>query len=195
MERITLNIDDKEVTGEKDRTVLEVARSVGIDIPTLCYNEKLEPYGACRLCLVEIGTPPRTRLVTSCVYPAADGLVVETRSERVVQTRKMLLELLVARAPGAKIIKDLAEEYGVTKARLRKTATFCILCGLCVRYCAEIKKADAVGFIGRGIEREVMFIPEIATKSCPPCRECFPLCPTGVLESNFRLVESLLFKQ
>ena len=195
MERITLNIDDKEVTGEKDRTVLEVARSVGIDIPTLCYHEKLEPYGACRLCLVEIGTPPRTRLVTSCVYPVADGLVVKTRSERVIQTRKTLLELLLARAPGAKIIKDLAEEYGVTKARLRRTATFCILCGLCVRYCAEVKKADAVGFIGRGIEREVMFIPEIATASCPPCRECFPLCPTGVLEGNFMLAQGLLFKQ
>jgi NADH dehydrogenase/NADH:ubiquinone oxidoreductase subunit G len=144
---------------------------------------------------VEIGTPPRTRLVASCVYPVADGLVVKTRSERVIQTRKMLLELLLARAPGAKIIKDLAGEYGVTKARLRKTATFCILCGLCVRYCAEIKKADAIGFIGRGIEREVMFIPEIATESCPSCRECFPLCPTGVLESNFRLVQSLLFKK
>jgi NADH dehydrogenase/NADH:ubiquinone oxidoreductase subunit G len=195
VKKITLNIDDREVTGEEGGTVLKVARGVGIDIPTLCHHEKLEPYGACRLCLVEIGTPPRTRLVTSCVYPAADGLVVKTRSERVIQTRKMLLELLLARAPGAKIIKDLAEEYGVVKARLRRTATFCILCGLCVRYCAEIKKADAIGFIGRGVEREVMFIPEIAAESCPSCRECFPLCPTGVLESNFRLVQSLLLKQ
>jgi len=176
-------------------TILEVARAAGIDIPTLCYHEKLEPYGACRLCLVEIGTPPRTRLVTSCVYPAADRLTVKTKSERVIQTRKMLLELLLARAPGAKIIKDLAEEYGASKARLKKKATFCILCGLCVRYCAEIKKADAISFIGRGIEREVMFIPEIATESCPPCRECFPLCPTGVLESNFMLAQSLIFKQ
>jgi bidirectional [NiFe] hydrogenase diaphorase subunit len=195
VKKITLNIDDREITGEDGMTILEVARAAGIDIPTLCYHEKLEPYGACRLCLVEIGTPPRTRLVTSCVYPAADGLVVKTRSERVIQTRKMLLELLLARAPGAKIIRDLAEEYGVTKARLRKTATFCILCGLCVRYCAEIKKADAISFIGRGIEREVMFIPEVATESCPPCRACFPLCPTGVLEGNFMLAQSLLFKQ
>jgi len=189
-----LDIDDKKVTGEEGMTVLEVARAAGIDIPTLCYHEKLEPYGVCRLCLVEIGTPPRTRLVTSCVYPAADGLAVKTRSERVVQARKTVLEVLLARAPGAKKIRDLAEEYGVDKARLKKTATYCILCGLCVRYCAEIKKADAIGFIGRGIEREVMFIPEIAPKSCPPCRECFPLCPTGVLESNFMLAESLLFK-
>ena len=193
MKKITLNVDDKEIEGQEGMTVLEVARTAGIAIPTLCYHEKLEPYGACRLCLVEIGAPPRTRLVVSCVYPVSEGLVVKTRSERVIQTRKMLLELLLARAPGAKIIKDLAEEYGVTKGRLRKAATFCILCGLCVRYCAEIKKADAIGFIGRGIEREVMFIPEIAAKSCPPCRECFPLCPTGVLESNFKLVQSLLF--
>ena len=195
MKKITLNIDGKEVTGEDGMTILQVARRAGIDIPTLCYHEKLEPYGGCRLCLVEIGTSPRTRLVTSCVYPAADGLAVQTKSKKVIQNRKMLLEVLLARAPGAKIIKDLAEEYGVTKARLRKTATFCILCGLCVRYCAEIKKADAIGFIGRGIEREVMFIPEIATESCPPCRECFPLCPTGVLESNFILAQSLIFKK
>jgi len=191
---ITLDIDDKKVTGEEGMTVLEVATAAGIDIPTLCYYEKLEPYGACRLCLVEIGTPPRTRLVTSCVYPAAEGLAVKTKSERVIQARKMVLEVLLARAPAAKKIRDLADEYGVDKARLKKTATYCIVCGLCVRYCAEIKKADAITFIGRGIEREVMFIPEIATESCPPCRECFPLCPTGVLESNFLLAQSLLFK-
>jgi len=195
VKKITLNINDKEVTGEDGMTILEVARAAGIDIPTLCYHEKLEPYGACRLCLVEIGTPPRTRLVTSCVYPAADRLTVKTRSERVIQNRKMLLEILLARAPGAKIIRDLAEEYGASKARLKKKATYCILCGLCVRYCAEIKKADAISFIGRGIEREVMFIPEISPESCPPCRECFPLCPTGVLESNFMLAQSLIFKQ
>jgi NADH dehydrogenase/NADH:ubiquinone oxidoreductase subunit G len=195
MKRITLNIDGKEVTGEDGMTILQVARRAGIDIPTLCYHEKLEPYGGCRLCLVEIGTSPRTRLVTSCVYPAADGLAVQTKSKKVIQNRKMLLEVLLARAPGAKIIKDLAEEYGASKTRLKKKASYCILCGLCVRYCAEIKKADAIGFIGRGIEREVMFIPEIAPKSCPPCRECFPLCPTGVLESNFILAQSLIFKQ
>jgi NADH dehydrogenase/NADH:ubiquinone oxidoreductase subunit G len=195
VKKITLNIDDKEITGEEGMTILEVARGAGIDIPTLCYHEKLEPYGGCRLCLVEIGTSPRTRLVTSCVYPAAEGLAVQTKSKKVIQNRKMLLEVLLARAPGAKIIKDLAEEYGASQTRLKKKASYCILCGLCVRYCAEIKKADAIGFIGRGIEREVMFIPEIAPKSCPPCRECFPLCPTGVLESNFILAQSLIFKQ
>jgi bidirectional [NiFe] hydrogenase diaphorase subunit len=195
VKKITLNIDGKEVTGEDGMTILQVARRAGIDIPTLCYHEKLEPYGGCRLCLVEIGTSTRTRLVTSCVYPAADGLAVQTKSKKVIQNRKMLLEVLLARAPGAKIIKDLAEEYGASKTRLKKKASYCILCGLCVRYCAEIKKADAIGFIGRGVEREVMFVPEISPESCPPCRECFPLCPTGVLESNFILAQSLIFKQ
>jgi bidirectional [NiFe] hydrogenase diaphorase subunit len=195
VKRITLNIDGKEVTGEDGMTILEVARGAGIDIPTLCYHEKLEPYGGCRLCLVEIGAPPRTRLVTSCVYPAVDGLAVQTKSEKVIQNRKMLLEILLARAPGAKTIKDLAEEYGAGKARLKKKASYCILCGLCVRYCAEIKKADAIGFIGRGTEREVMFIPEISPESCPPCRQCFPLCPTEVLESIFILAQSLIFKR
>jgi len=90
VKKITLNIDDKEIIVEEGMTILQVARGAGIDIPTLCYHEKLEPYGVCRLCLVEIGTPPKTRLVVSCVYPAADGLVVKTKSERVIQTRKML---------------------------------------------------------------------------------------------------------
>ena len=195
MKRIVLNIDGKEITGEDGMTVLQVARRAGIHIPTLCYHEKLEPYGGCRLCLVEIGTPPRTRLVTSCVYPAADKLTVQTRSERVIQNRKMVLEVLLARAPGTKTIKDLAEEYGASKTRLEKKASYCILCGLCVRYCAEIKKADAIGFIGRGVDREVMFIPEISPKSCPPCRQCFPLCPTGVLESNFISAQNLVFRK
>ena len=164
-------------------TILEAAGDAGIYIPTLCYHEKLAPYGACRLCTVEISRNKRTRLVTACVYPVEDGLVVKTASPKVIKVRKMLLELMLASAP-AKVIEDLALRYGVGKTRFEAERTMCILCGLCVRYCNEIKKANAIGFVGRGIERKVVFFPEIASTICASCRECFGLCPTGKIPSE-----------
>jgi len=186
---VTLKINDKEVKAKEGATILEAARSVGIDIPTLCHHEKLAPYGACRLCTVEITRGKRTRLVTSCVYTVEDGLTVQTESKRVIKIRKMLLELMLARAPGVKSIQDYAMKYGVSRTRFEVEPNFCILCGLCVRYCNEVKKANAIGFVGRGTEREVMFFPDIANEECPKCGECFPLCPTGVLPSNYALAK------
>lgn len=183
MREVTLEIDGQKVKAEEGMTILEAARNVGIDIPTLCYHEKLAPYGACRLCTVEISRNKRTRLVTACVYPVEDGLVVKTGSPKVIKIRKMLLELMLASAP-AKIIEDLALRYGVGKPRFEAERTMCILCGLCVRYCAEIKKANAIGFVGRGIERKVVFFPETASTICASCRECFGLCPTGKIPSE-----------
>lgn len=193
MREVTLEIDGKEVKAKEGMTILEAAKSAGIDIPTLCYHEKLEPYGACRVCSVEVKSSIRTRLVTACVYPVEKGLVVNTKSERVVKIRKMLFELVLARAPSAKRIQDLAHEYGVDKTRFEEESFFCILCGLCVRYCAEVKKKNAITFIGRGTEREVMFIPEIASQECPSCQECFDLCPTDGLRSSFLLAQTLIF--
>jgi bidirectional [NiFe] hydrogenase diaphorase subunit len=183
MKEVTLEIDGRQVKAKEGMTILEAARNVGIDIPTLCYHEKLAPYGACRLCTVEISRNKRTRLVTACVYPVEDGLVVKTESPRVIKTRKMLLELMLASAP-AKVIEDLALRYGVEKPRFEAERTMCVLCGLCVRYCAEIKKANAIGFVGRGIERKVVFFPEIASTVCMSCKECFGLCPTGKIPSE-----------
>jgi len=183
MKGVNLEIDGRQVKAKEGMTILEAARSVGIDIPTLCYHEKLAPYGACRLCTVEISRNKRTRLVTACVYPVEDGLVVKTESPQVIKTRKMLLELMLASAP-AKAIEDLALRYGVEKPRFEAEKTMCVLCGLCVRYCAEIKKANAIGFVGRGIERKVVFFPEIASTVCMSCKECFGLCPTGKLPSE-----------
>jgi bidirectional [NiFe] hydrogenase diaphorase subunit len=193
MREVTLEIDGKEVKAKEGMTILEAAKAVGIEIPTLCYHEQLEPYGACRICSVEIRAGSRARLVTACVYPAEEGLVVDTKSERVVKIRKMLLELMLARAPSATKIQNLAYEYRVEKTRFEKESAFCILCGLCVRYCAEVRKKDAITFIGRGTEREVMFIPEIASQECPSCQECFELCPTDVLRPNFLLAQALTF--
>lgn len=182
MKQIHLTINGKEIRAEEGMTLLEVARASGVEIPTLCYHEKLSPYGACRLCTVEIVRDGKTRLVTACNYPAEEGLEVMTNSERVSRLRRMILELLIPVAPDG-ALQELAHEYGMEQQPFDGEPTFCILCGLCVRYCAEIKKANAVGFVGRGTERQVAFFPEIATTICADCRECFGLCPTGKLAS------------
>jgi NADH dehydrogenase/NADH:ubiquinone oxidoreductase subunit G len=191
MSEILLQIDGKEVGATEGMTLLEAARKVGILIPTLCHHEKLEPYGGCRLCTVEVESRGWTKLVVACVYPVEKNLVVRTRSEKVDRIRKMILELLLAHAPDAFALQDLAKEYGADKDRFEKEASFCIHCGLCVRYCAEVKKKNAVGFVDRGTRREISFIPEIAAKECWNCKECFPLCPTEALQAAFVLTKAL----
>lgn len=187
MSEVTLIINDRKIKAKEGQTILEAAESVGIEIPTLCHHEKLAPYGACRLCTVEIFRGQRSRLVTSCGYLVEDGLVVKTESKPVAEGRKMILELLWARAPGVQLLRDYGMKYGMDMTKYDVAPTFCIVCGLCVRYCAEVKKKNAIGFIGRGTERAVMFYPEIASKECPKCGECFAICPTGVLPSNYAL--------
>ncbi|MEA1959043.1 MAG: 2Fe-2S iron-sulfur cluster-binding protein [Chloroflexota bacterium] len=182
--KVTLTINGKDVTATEGMTLVEAAKEVGISIPTLCYHEKLAPYGACRICTVEISRGGRTRLVTACVYPVEEGLAVKTDTPEVKKIRKTILELMLASAPTSKTIKEMAREYGVSKARFQAEKTNCILCGLCVRYCHEVKGANAIGFVGRGIKRRVVFIPEIATTVCASCRECFSLCPTAKLSSE-----------
>ena len=164
MSNVFLQIDGKEVMAKEGMTVLEAAQSAGISVPTLCYHEKLVPYGGCRLCVVETETKNRTNLVASCVYTVENNLVVKTRSEKIARIRKTLLELLLAHAPDAAELQDLAQEYGADKDRFEKEASFCIHCGLCVRYCAEVKKKNAVGFVDRGINKEISFIADIASK-------------------------------
>jgi NADH dehydrogenase/NADH:ubiquinone oxidoreductase subunit G len=174
-------------------TILDAARSVGITIPTLCSHEKLESYGACRICVVEVETFDRTRLVAACVFPAEKNMKVTTRSARVARIRRLLLEEMLAHAPDSAELKKLSEEYGADRDRFEKEPSFCILCGLCVRYCAEIKKKDAIGFVDRGAKREINFIAEIASRECWNCKECFPLCPTSALQAAYVLTEALVF--
>jgi len=193
MSDIILQIDGREVAAREGMTVLEAAQKAGISIPTLCYHEKLEPYGACRLCIVEVEERGRTRLVVSCLYPVEKDLVVRTRSEKIDRIRKMILELLMAHAPDSFELQELAQEYGADRDRFEKEPSFCIHCGLCVRYCAEVKKKNAVGFVDRGTRREISFIPEIAAKECGSCGECFPLCPTEALQAAFVLTKAFSF--
>jgi NADH dehydrogenase/NADH:ubiquinone oxidoreductase subunit G len=191
MSQILLQIDGKEVEATKGMTILEAARKAGISIPTLCHHDQLEPFGGCRLCIVELEERGGTRLVASCVYPVANNLIVRTRSEKIDRIRKMIIELLMAHAPDAFELVYLARKYGADRNRFEKEASFCIHCGLCVRYCAEVKKKNAVGFVDRGIRKEISFIPEIAATECWNCKECFPLCPTEALQSAFMLTRAL----
>jgi NADH dehydrogenase/NADH:ubiquinone oxidoreductase subunit G len=193
MSEIPLQIDGKEVAAREGTTVLEAARSAGISIPTLCHHEKLVPFGGCRLCIVEAEVRGATKMVVSCVSPVEENLLVRTRSEKIDRIRKTLLELLLAHAPDSPELRNLAGEYGADKDRFEKEASFCIHCGLCVRYCAEVKKKNAVGFVDRGTRKEISFIPEIASKECDNCKECFPLCPTSYLQAAYVLTEALAF--
>ncbi len=191
MSEILLQIDGKEVKASEGMTIFEAAKSIGITIPTLCHHEKLTPYGACRICTVEVEAGGRTRLVAACVYPVEQNMVVRTRSEKVDQARKVILEEMLAHAPDSEVLRSLAQEYGADTDRFEKEAVFCILCGLCVRYCAEIKQKHAVGFNDRGPRREICFIPEVASKECWQCKECFPLCPTSYAQAAYVLAEGL----
>lgn len=193
MTEIRMKIDGKEVRASGGMTVLEAARSAGVSIPTLCHHDQLQPYGGCRLCIVEVQTESGKSIVASCVHQAEDDLVISTRSDKIDRIRKSILELLLAHAPDSPPLQELAVEYGADTSKFEQEASFCVHCGLCVRYCAEIKEKHAVGFIDRGIRKEISFLPEIAATECNDCKECFPLCPTSYLQAAFVLVESLAF--
>lgn len=193
MSDIRMTIDGREVKATEEMSVLEAARKAGLSIPTLCHHEQLAPFGGCRLCIVEAEAHGRTSLVASCVFQAADDLIITTRSEKIDRIRKNILELLLAHAPDSPQLQELAEDYGADRNKYEQEASFCVHCGLCVRYCAEVRQVHAVGFIDRGIRKEISFIPEIACKECNDCKECFPLCPTSYLQAAFVLTESLAF--
>ena len=181
---ITLEIDGREVKAKAGTTILEAAKSANIDIPTLCHHPALAPFGACRICIVEIVQRGRPRVVTSCVYPVEEGLVVRTKSDRVIRDRKMLIELMLTRAPKAEVIQKLAREYGIerTRFKIEDEANLCILCGLCSRICEERIGVSAINFIGRGVNRKVGPPFEIQSEVCIGCGACVSVCPTGAIK-------------
>ncbi len=180
---ITFVMNDRELQVEEGKTILEVALDEGIKIPTLCYHKELEPYGACRLCLVEIIAGDKPGLQASCVYKVSGGLVVKTDTERVIKARKIVLELLLAQAPDSEKIKSLAEEYGVTETRIKRENTGnCIQCGLCVRVCAEIVGMNAISFANRGIKRTVQTPFYKISDACIGCGACAYICPTDAIQ-------------
>ncbi len=174
---INLMINGISVQVENGTTLLEAAKFLGIHIPTLCYNEGLSPYGACRLCVVEIGEKPASKLVTSCTYPATEGLRVLTHSERVLKARKVIIELHLASCPTSKVIQDLASKHGVRQVRFKQEYEDCVNCGLCVRMCAEQMRGKAIGFVGRGNKRHITTPFDIKSEECRLCGGCIYICP------------------
>jgi NADH dehydrogenase/NADH:ubiquinone oxidoreductase subunit G len=180
---IRLTIDGQSLEVQEGRTLLDACREHGIHVPTLCYHPALEPYGACRLCIVELeqGTRP-PRLVASCVYPCEEGAVVRTDSEAVKRNRRVTAELLLAGAYESPEIIALARELGVEEARFKlPEADSCVLCGLCVRACDEIVGVRAISLIHRGMAKKVSTPFEISSATCIGCATCVLICPTGRL--------------
>ena len=182
---VTLTINGLEVTVEDGSTILEAAEFLGFPIPTLCHLEGLTPYGACRLCVVEIGNGERTQLVSSCTHPVVEGMTVRTASARVVRARRMIVELLLASCPQSKTIQDLASSLDVRQQRFRQEHEDCILCGRCVRMCAEQMVAGAIGFRGRGSSRSIGTPFDIASETCRLCGGCMYVCPACELRCTY----------
>jgi len=184
-EAIHITIDGRRAEARAGETILTVARRLGIEIPTLCHHESLAPYAACRVCLVEAEINGRTDLVPSCQYPACEGLTVSTNSPAVVDARRVVLELLLARCPASEVVRDLAARFGVTETPYPSDDPdqTCILCGLCVRACAQQIGAAAIGFARRGIDRTVGTPFDAASDACIGCMACVEVCPTGHIRS------------
>ena len=183
---VKLTVDGRPIEVKEGTMVLDVARSLNINIPTLCNHESVSPYGACRLCMVDITTKSgRNRMVTSCLYPVEDGLVVKTSTEKVAEHRRMLIQLLLARCPESKELKDMAVKLGAPDFLFPKedpkTHHNCILCALCTRACAEIVQQSAISLVNRGVERE-MGIPFFDNSDlCIACGTCAQICPTNAI--------------
>jgi bidirectional [NiFe] hydrogenase diaphorase subunit len=181
---IRLTIDERPIEVLEGRTLLEACRENGIHIPTLCYHPALEPYGGCRLCMVEVAYPPRPpRLVAACVYPCEKDAVVQTSSPAVQQSRRLTAELLLASAGSSPEIVQMAKELGVKEVRFTlPEESPCVLCGLCVRACREIVGVSAIGVIRRGIAKKVSTPFQIASSRCIGCGTCVIICPTGAFK-------------
>lgn len=186
MRKLAVEIDGRVWTGSPGATVLEAAAELGIAIPTLCHHPGLGPYGACRLCLVEVRAGPKTGLAASCTLPVAEGMVVATDTEAVRRARTFVLELLAARPGCREVASRLAGQWGLTlKGRFARSGAApgppgCVLCGRCVRACARVG-AHAISFAGRGVDRHVTPPFGRAPESCTGCGACAFVCPTGAV--------------
>jgi coenzyme F420 hydrogenase subunit beta len=188
----TLTINGLSVSVEPGTTLLEAAQFLGFPIPTLCHMDGLTPYGACRLCVVEIGEGPKARLVASCTYPAEDGLRVRTASSRVLRARKMILELLWASCPQSRTIQDLASAHGIRQQRFKQEYEDCILCGRCVRMCEEQMMAKAIGYRNRGEKRSIGTPFDKQSEVCRLCGGCMYVCPACQLRCTFSDPEKVI---
>lgn len=203
---ITLTIDNRKVEVPEGSTVLEATKALKIDMPTLCYDERMKPHGGCRLCLVEI--EGMRRPITSCTTPAEDGMVVLTRTDHLERLRKTTVELLLSDHPndcmvciraGSCTLQELAYKYQIRENRFEgemrdhsrvdenpfvlREQNKCVLCGLCVRVCDEVQGVTAIGYANRGFDAKVCS-PFEHDLDCEFCGQCVSVCPTGALSAK-----------
>lgn len=187
-EHIEFTIDGESVRCERDDMLLDVARRNGFDIPSTCYHEAHAPYGACRLCVVEVAGEGWSEISPSCTYPVRDqGIEVRTSTEKVDKLRRMNMELLLARCPDSDRLKGMAERLGVDHTRFPADGEdACISCGLCVNICRDLVGAAAISFTGRGMNRHVSTPFDEPSEACIGCGACAEVCPTGHIRVDDR---------
>ena len=186
-DQFTVTIDGRSSTFVPGTTVLEAARSMGIAIPTLCSYKGLSPYGACRVCIVEMDTPRGPKKIASCSYPIENNMQVRTDTAAIRESRKVIIELLLAQAPDSTELAAFAKQYDVATTPFDKSKDGkCILCGLCVRTCNEVMGRGAISVFGRGYKREVRPAYNEVSSDCQICGACEKVCPTGAV--NLKLI-------
>jgi len=199
---ITFLMDGKEISAEDGKTLLEVARENGVDIPTICFHEATTANALCRICVVEV-EGMRT-LQPACIVRAANQMKVQTRSEKVIRARKTILEMLASTMDlsEAPEIQKMMIEYGAKSDRFPgaerresqvkddnpmfvRDYSKCLLCWRCVQVCAEdAQYTFAINFDGRGFETQIgtFYDRSIPETSCVLCGQCVAVCPTGALK-------------
>jgi NADH-quinone oxidoreductase subunit G/NADP-reducing hydrogenase subunit HndD len=213
---ISIEVNGRPVEAQPGEMLLSALRRAGIKVPTLCHIDGLTPTGACRMCVVEV--EGQRGLVPSCAFPVSAGMKVKTHSQRAVQARKTIIELLLANHPddclycvrnGSCELQGLAEELGVRQRRyagekstyyldtsspsLVRDPAKCILCGKCVRVCEEMQGVAAIDFIGRGSRAKVgtAFDEGLNVSGCINCGQCINVCPTGALSERSQIKDVL----
>ncbi len=180
-----LTINGKTVEAPEGAYLLEAARKAGVEIPTLCQFDGLEPWGGCRLCQVQITREEWNgwkKMVVGCMYPVEEGLIVLTETDQVRETRRVVLDLLLARCPDTPLIQGLAREYGVEETSYVRNPepTDCILCALCTRVCDHIG-VSAISTAGRGAGKEIAPPFHEPPEACIGCLACAEICPTDFI--------------
>jgi len=182
----TLTVNGRKVIVGDGATILDACRAAGVAVPTLCNFDGLEPWGGCRLCVVDMSLARWDddwfKMVTACNHPAEERMTVVTDSDRVLATRRVVLDLLLARCPETPLIQRLAHEHGIdaTSYERNPEPTDCILCGLCTRVCDHIG-VSAIASINRGWGREIAPPFNEPPPDCIGCLACAEICPTDFI--------------